>query len=468
MSEQRSQSTRRCFLTGTAAGAATFAAGCVGGDDDGNGDSSSGTDGTTGDVSGGGDVEIDFWHIFDGELGDAIEALADDFSEQSDGITVNTATQGGYRENLNQTLQATRAGDPPAVTQIFEIGSRLALDSGAFTPVGEILPEDGVNMDDFLDSVLDYYRFDGQLHSMPFNSSNTIMLYNRDAFEAAGLDSENPPETLSGVTDAAEAIVDAGATDSGITWPNHSWMQIEQQFAQQDQPLVNNENGRAGRPDEAFYASEAGQNVYEWWADLADRDLYLNPGIEAWGEARQAFLTGEVAMLWDSTSNIAPMFEGAAENGFEAGAGFLPTPGGARSGVVIGGASLWVPDALSDEKKAAAGEFLAYMSDTEQQKQWHQDTGYFPVRESSIDELESEGWFEENPEFGVAFDQLQATTDTPATRGAVMGPFAQSRTIVSDTSVEIINGNVGVQEGLEQMDADVETALERYSPEELS
>lgn len=452
------QHTRRRFLAGTAAVTAAGFAGCTGGSDD--------TGETTGSA-GDGTVEIDFWHIFDGELGDTLEELSQEFSEQSDGITVNAATQGGYRENLNQTLQAARSGDPPAVAQIFEIGTQLCLDSGAFAPVEEILPEDRIEYDDFLDSVLDYYRIDDQLHSMPFNSSNTIMLYNKDAFEEAGLDPEDPPRSLQGVTEAAEAIVDAGATESGITWPNHSWMQIEQQFAQQDQVLVNNENGRAGRPDDTFYASEAGRNVYEWWVDLADRDLYINPGIEAWTEARQSFLTGQTAMLWDSTSNIASMSDGAQENGFELGTGYLPTPDAQRNGPTIGGGSLWVPDALSDEKKDAAGEFLLWLSQPEQQTRWHKQTGYFPVRESAIEELESEDWFEDNPDFRTAFDQLQESTDTPATRGAVMGPFAESRTIVSETSVDIINGNLGVEEGLQQMESDVEDALESYNPDEL-
>jgi sn-glycerol 3-phosphate transport system substrate-binding protein len=406
---------------------------------------------------------MEFWHIFGGELGSTLSDMAEEYSQQTDGVTINAVNKGGYRQNLNQSLQASRAGDPPGIAQIFEIGTRLCLDSDAFTPVREILPEEEVNFDDLLPSVLNYYRIDGTLNSMPFNSSNTIMLYNKTAFEEAGLDPEAPPRSLSGVRDAAETIVDQTDMEAGITWPNHSWMQIEQQFAKQDQVLVDNENGRAGRPSETHYNSEAGRNVYTWWRDMAQNDLYLNPGIEAWSEARQAFLTGRVPMLWDSTSNMVSMQSGAEENGFELGSAYLPTPNGDNTGVVIGGGSLWVPDALSDAKKEAAGGFLAWLTKPDQQARWHRNSGYFPVSQGAIDQLESDGWFDDNPNFGTAFDQLQDTEDTPATRGAVMGVFPRARTVTSETSVSIINGDMSVEEGLSQMDTQVQEALEGYS-----
>ncbi|WP_324760416.1 ABC transporter substrate-binding protein [Haloarcula montana] len=456
---------RRQFVTGAGAVGVTALAGCTGGSgessDGGSGGSSDG--GSTGGSGGSSSNTIEFWHIFGDELGSTLEDMAGEFSQQTDGVTIEAVNNGGYRQNLNQALQASRAGDPPGIIQIFEIGTRLALDSGAFTPIGEILPQDQMNLDDFLPSVLNYYRIDGTLNSMPFNSSNTIMLYNKTAFEEAGLDPESPPRSLAEVRTAAETIVDQTEMEQGITWPNHTWMQVEQQFAKQDQTLVNNQNGRSGRPNATNFDSEAGRNVYNWWKEMADAGLYLNPGIEAWGEARQAFLTGKVPMLWDSTSNMVSMKSGAQENGFELGSAYLPTPDGDNTGVVIGGGSLWVPDALSDEKKDAAGEFVAHLTGTEQQARWHRNSGYFPVRQSAIDQLTDDGWFEENPNFRTAFDQLQDTQDTPATRGAVMGVFPEARTINEELSVSIINGEVGVQEGLSEMDTQVEEALSGYS-----
>jgi sn-glycerol 3-phosphate transport system substrate-binding protein len=44
-----------------------------------------------------------------------------------------------------------------------------------------------------------------------------------------------------------------------------------------------------------------------------------------------------------------------------------------------------------------------------------------------------------------------------------MGVWPKARTINSETSVSIINGDLSVEEGLTKMDEDVQAALEGYS-----
>jgi len=145
-------------------------------------------------------------------------------------------------------------------------------------------------------------------------------------------------------------------------------------------------------------------------------------------------------MLITSTSGIASTTAGAKENGFEMGTGYLPVPKGKREGVVIGGGSLWVPKGLSDAQQQAAADFLVWLSQPEQQVRWHKHTGYFPVRKEAVSQLQNNGWFDEHPNFKTAFDQLQATKDTTATRGAQMAPFAKERTIVEKSYVSMIQG----------------------------
>lgn len=479
MSEGNKTSSRRAFLKTT--GVATIAglAGCSGGSS--TGGSSGGSSGspdntatetqtttqsggaTTGSAGSEDATTIRFWHAMGGDLGKFIDTLASDFESQADGIKLEATQKGSYRETLNATTSAVQAGNPPAVAQIFEIGTQLAIDSGAFTPIEDIIPQDRINYDNFLDSVLNYYRIDGKLHSMPFNSSNAIFYYNKDAFAEAGLDPENPPTTYQGVMEASKTLTDQGVVEKGTTWPNHSWF-VEQWFAEHSQPLVNKQNGRGGRATKTYFESEAAKNIFNWWTDLYDQGQYLNPGIEAWGAAQQAFLTGKTGMLGYSTSSIAPMKEGAKKNGFELGTMFLPVPEGQRAGVVIGGASMWVPSGLSDAKQEAVGEFLLWMSEPAQQIRWHKNTGYFPVRKEAISQLESDGFYEKNPNFRTAIDQLRQTKDSPATRGALMGSFRKVRTIVEEGYVNMIQKeSMDVDTGLQQIDKQAEKALESYN-----
>ncbi|GGL66321.1 ABC transporter substrate-binding protein [Halocalculus aciditolerans] len=398
-----------------------------------------------------------------GDLAKRIDGIVNDFEEQSDGITVETTSRNSYRDNLNATTSAVSSGNPPALSQIFEIGTQLAIDSQAFVPVEDIIPSDRINFDNFLDPVLDFYRVDGKLNSMPFNSSNSIMMYNRDAFEEAGLNPDDPPKTFQGVLDASKTLTSEGVVDKGLTAPNHSWF-VEGWMAEQDQVLVNNDNGRSGRATESYLTSDAAKNVFEWWTNLYDEGQYLNPGIEAWSEAQQAFLTQKTGMIIYSTSSIAPMQQGAKDNGFTLDTAYLPSYEGQRTGVPIGGASLWVPKGLSDAQQQATAELLLYMTQPEQQATWHKGTGYFPVRKESISQLEDEGFYEENPAFRTAIDQLNETESTPATSGALAGPFPEVRSVIEEGYVSMIqNDDQTVDDTLSDMKSDADEILQNYA-----
>jgi sn-glycerol 3-phosphate transport system substrate-binding protein len=401
-----------------------------------------------------GGTVVEFWHAMGGEKALLLEELVREFESQTEGISLALRSKGSYRGTLDATLNAAENGDPPAIAQIFEIGTTRARDSGYFKPVEELLPK--AHIDSLLDPVTNYYRFDGTLHSLPFNASNPVMAYNRDAFRQAGLDPDSPPETLAAVRSAAEQLVDGSGVDAGITFANYSWF-VEQWFAEADQLLVDQNNGRAGSPAESHLDGAFAHDLFEWWQGLEADGLYHDPGIEARGAARTHFSEGKSAMLIGSTSSLNSI-EGGAD--FDVGTGRFPVLND-RTGVLVGGASLWVGDGGSEAVHDAVGEFLTWLTEPAQQRRWHQETGYFPVHADAIPQLRSADWFEQNPHYRTAFDQLMQTRDTTATRGAQIGPFDTVRTIIEDAA-DSMDGPDSVPSALERLDAQVGKQLERY------
>ena len=51
---------------------------------------------------------------------------------------------------------------------------------------------------------------------MPFNVSSPVLYFNKNMFEAAGLDTENPPLTLEELRETSQVLVDSGAAGYGI------------------------------------------------------------------------------------------------------------------------------------------------------------------------------------------------------------------------------------------------------------
>jgi len=442
---------RQVLKTTGLAAAGLTTAGCLG----------TGSDSANNQAGSSGQTTIRWWHAMGGNLGETVEALASDFNDQSDTVTVETSYKGSYTETLNAVTSAIGAGEAPELAQIVDLGSRLAIDSGAFVPMEEALPSDRIDWSDFQDPVIDYYSFDDTVYSLPFNSSNPIFYYNKDMFEEAGLDPESPPETLEEIRAASETVVSDGIAEQGITFANVAWFP-EQWFAEAGEPLVNERNGRADDPTEINLDTDVANRIFSWWSDMHDDGLYNHAGVGAWGAAQQAFLNGKTAMWISSTAGVASATAGAEENGFELGTGYYPTPGQTRTGVVIGGASLWMTRGLSEAKKQALTDFLLWLSEAEQQAFWHRNTGYFPISDSAVQLLEDEGWFDENPNFQTAFDQLSETESSVATKGWQAGPATEVRTLMQDGYVSMINSDVTVEEKLTSMKSEADTVLQDY------
>ena len=72
---------------------------------------------------------------------------------------------------------------------------------GAIVPVGKVLADAGYKFDPkaYIPAVVGYYTApNGQMLSFPFNSSTTVLNYNKDLFKKAGLDPNTPPRTWPG------------------------------------------------------------------------------------------------------------------------------------------------------------------------------------------------------------------------------------------------------------------------------
>jgi len=405
-------------------------------------------------------TEIQFWHAFsDAPRSGWIEDRAAEWSEMNPEFNVVTERKGSYRETLQAAALAARQGDAPHLVQLFEVGSQLAVDSGIFKPVGEV---GGIPADDYIEPVLNYYTIDGQIYSIPFNSSSPILYYNKDKMEEAGLDPENPPETYGEVIAMLEQAQDAGVEGAKIGFNLHSWF-FEQWMAQQGAMLVNNDNGRGGLATEVNLTSEAAYNIVNWIDELNKNDMYTYTGrLEDWSGSDAIFQEGEAMFHVTSTADLGNIGS-AVEGSFELGTGLLPIADGVeRNGVVIGGASVWLLDGHPTRELEAARDFVLFMTNTENMVTWHKLTGYYPVRNSSVDALEAEGWFEEDPNAFTAFDQLLNTKPNSATAGALMGSFLETRTIIEEAVQKVLQGT-DVEEAMEEAKNLADDRLEEYN-----
>ncbi len=402
-------------------------------------------------------VTITFVHIFPDDRDvrlETINQIAADFMAEHPNVTVNIeANTDSYAGVFESALRAAEQGTAPHVVQIEDTLRQIAIDSQSFVKIGDYASDEQLaSIADIITPMRNYYNLDEEIWGLPWNASNPVMYYNPAMFEAAGLDPATPPQTFDEITAACDALMSAGieSLEGCINWPITSWLP-EQWLSMQNALFINNDNGHSGRATEALIDSPEMLRIMTWWKDLADQGYFVYSGsTEAYTSEGLLFVTGKTAMHLSTSAGISNIMNFAPMMGsFTPEVAPFPKPDAdATNGITPGGGSVWVMARHSDAETQAAVDFAFYLINTENDMRWHKASGYFPIRQSSIDALTEEGWFDENPAYRIPLDQLLDSQPNTANAGSVLGSAAQVRGVVVDTIQSIIDGGQDPAEAL--------------------
>lgn len=401
-------------------------------------------------------VTIEWWHAMGGELGDRLNEVADGFNASQSEYRINAVYKGNYTETMTGAIAAFRARQQPHIVQVVEVGTASMMAAqGAVFPVYQLMNESGLAWDPaaYLPAVVGYYAdSEGNMLSMPFNSSTPVMYYNKNIFTAAGLDPETPPRTWGEVESAAQAILSSGAARCGFTTGWQSWVQLENFSALHDVPFATQANGFRGMDTELAFNSPLHvrhiSNMAEWQKN----------GIFSYGGRRSdsapKFYSGECAMYMNSSAAYAGV---AANSDFEFGVAMLPyydDVAAAPQNSIIGGATLWVLRGKPQAEYRGVAAFFNYLSEPEVQAEWHQKTGYLPITQASYELTAQQGFYAANPGTDTSVLQMTLNPPTDNSLGLRLGNFVQIRDVINEELEEVWSGRKSAQAGLD-------TAVER-------
>ncbi len=347
----------------------------------------------------GSNTEITFWYGLGGNVGERIQDVIADFNAQNTGVVVTGLQQANSDETGQNLTLALQDGTYPDIALMSEIWWFRFYLINALIPMDDLIASTGYDADDVVDSLRNEGYRNGQQWWLPVARSTPLMYYNRAMYEAAGL--PGPATSYSQLAEYATALADPGQQIYGVGFPgtgSYSW-----QF-----------QGQVWAYDGAF-SSDDFQVSLNQPAAVAAGEWWRSAVAEGYGGVSQDmandFAQGYIATASFSTGSLTNITALSEQTGLDFGTAFLP---GEIDGIELtcptGGSGLSIMANTSEERQAAAFAFLAFWSSPERTTWWSQNTGYMPIRKSAVASPEMQAYFEANPNYRVAVEQLAART----------------------------------------------------------
>ncbi|HEX6196458.1 MAG TPA: sugar ABC transporter substrate-binding protein [Jiangellaceae bacterium] len=260
-------------------------------------------------------------------------------------------------EYLGRVATAAGAGELPDLVSLDVVFVPQFTTQGAFLDI-----TDRIGSLPFADSIapshVDVGTVDGAQHTVPLTMDLSVLFWNKDLYEEAGLDPEQPPTTLEEFAEHARTVDELGDDVHGthfggncggcfvFTWWPSIWA---------DGAEVMNEDGT-----ESFLASPEAQAVYDVWKGLYE-DGVTNPETpdEAGPTWTGFFPEGNIGVMPMPSTTL-----GLMPDSFETGVAPIPGVNGGES-TFVGGDSLGI--GANSELPDQAWNFISWTLSDEAQ-----------------------------------------------------------------------------------------------------
>jgi sn-glycerol 3-phosphate transport system substrate-binding protein len=398
-------------------------------------------------------TQILWWHGLGGQLGQALEAIAEDFNKSQSEYKVVAVYKGSYTETLTAAISAFRSKQNahPHIVQVFDAGTATMIAAReAIYPVYQLMADQKEPFDPsiYIRSIYGYYATtDGKLLSMPFNSSTPVLYWNKAHFKQAGLDPEKPPKTWPELGEMGKKLVAAGIP-CGFTPQWQTWTMTENLGAWHNVPYATKANGFGGLDAELKINTPFYVRHIQTLADWGKTKVFVYGGRE--GKSTELFSGGKCGMHVASSGSAAGIQKAlGVENVGVTMMPYWPDTVKKPQNSIVGGATLWV---LRDKPKAeyaGVAKFFSFLSKPETQAKFHQSTGYVPITMAAADLTAKQGFYKQFPGREIAVEELALNPPTEYSKGIRLGSFAQIRDVVDEELEAVWSGSKNAQEALD-------------------
>jgi multiple sugar transport system substrate-binding protein len=365
------------------AGCADGSDGGDGGDSSGSGDGGGGEDGMTTTSGDGGSMESPVEITYrDRALGGGTDpsVYSEVFNESQDGIQVNPSMK-PVEEKYRALIAQISAGNAPEVMGLDVVYLARFAQLGALDTLNEFY--DGVDYTEDIFTPLreDFIRWNGDVYAMPFWIDLSAYYYNKNHYEDAGLDPENPPATFDEFLNACDALQQAGY-DTPLS-NTLSFIGLESFFFL---PHVWAGGGELLNEDqtECLIDEQPAVDAMEFFLELQEKG-YSTDQTSTESFTYGAFTSENTSMMYGGGTGVGAVKAANEELFNNMGTAMFPRPEGGSRSSFLGGDSISVSAQASGDKKQAALDFVDWVNTEEGMRVTVEDLGYMPARKSGFE-----------------------------------------------------------------------------------
>lgn len=399
----------------------------------------------TADNSADGVVTLKF--SFDQGVGEPTQKIVDMFNESQDKIKVETVL---LPQDANQVhddfVNKLASGDTSVdimgldVVYIAEFAS-----AGWLMDLSEEL--DSSITDTMLEGTVEGATYEGKLVAAPWFTNSSVLFYRKDVLEQLG---EEVPATYEGWMELADKAVGVNGVEYGAdfqaaqsealvcNWVEYVWNNGGDVLDEDGLPIINTEN------------NVEATNIMKTFVDE-----YAPSGVTTYTEteSEQVFKEGKCLFIRDWSGFWSSGQDEGSKVTDLIGATTLPVgPKGEEPHSCLGGLDLVVNNAISDEQKEAAVEFIKYMVSEETQKEMTLISSQPPVVKAVYTDEEI---LEEIPFYADFYDVIQGGKSRP------MSPqYAKVSDAIQRNIHQALTGETQVQTALDTLQEEVESLNE--------
>ncbi|CAN5790528.1 ABC transporter substrate-binding protein [soil metagenome] len=425
-----------------------------------------------------GPVQVELWYALGGEPQVTLEALAAEFNGSQEQVVVELQSQGeSYQEVQRRYNAAIPSGQLPGIVFLEDTALPTLIDGGTILPAEACMEADGSDPG-FLPSVEARNTVDGVLWPAFMNVSTPVLYYNVNHFRRAGLDPDDPPQTLDEVEEAAMALKEAGIEAPLALSLNAGFTEALVNGAGED--VVNNDNGNRGEATESAFDNPATLEVFEWHRRMDEQGL-LEAVSATDGQIDQylAVATQKSSMLIETSTAATTIKaflggEDVGQDDIDAGgaevdlSALVPAattfPGLEEPGQVkAGGGAFFLTNTGPPEVQAGAWEFMRFMQSIESQVAWHLEAGFLPITEEvAADPRVTEFWEDDlaGPMLKSGYDQLLLVD--PERPGPQIGPYTEYSDAIKIALEAVVFAGTSPEDAIDEAHAEITDALANY------